>query len=90
MSRADDLICLRYTRTVPRIRCAINLQPHGLIEEQSAFMRENSVSANTLQLVYDCRIEDSALSVTGNYTYRDAEFGGYARVVLGHSLPRGS
>jgi alpha-L-fucosidase 2 len=59
VSRADDLIALRYTCTAPRIHCAINLQPRGTIEENSAF---TSHQIDPLQSVVSTQHRDSLTS----------------------------
>ncbi len=81
VSRADNVICLRYTCTAPRIDCAVGLQPRDVTEQNSAFMAPR-VDVESLPYSFDCQVDPSGLSVTGTYKRRRAEFGAYARIVL--------
>jgi alpha-L-fucosidase 2 len=81
VSRADDLIALRYTCNAPMIHCAINLQPRGTIEENSAFI-SHQIAQESLPFTFDCTVEASGLALSGRYKCRAAEFGAYARIIL--------
>ena len=81
VSRADNLICLRYTCSTPDITCAINLQPTDLIEENAAFL-ERQLDHDSLPVEYSTTHHESSISIKGTYKHHDGEFGGYARVIL--------
>ncbi len=81
VSRADDLVCLRYACSAPEITCAINLQPSDLIEENAAHPGRHLTPAD-LPVEYETSYGASSMAIRGRYRNRDAEFGGYARIML--------
>lgn len=85
VSRADDIICLRYTCSAPAITCAINLQPSDLIEENAAYQteyRDHHLTPEGLPVEYETTYGADSISIKGRYRNRNASFGGYARVIL--------
>ncbi len=85
VSRADDLICLRYACSAPEITCAVNLQPSDLIEENAAYQteyRDHHLTPENLPVAYETSYGASSMAIKGRYRNRDAEFGGYARIIL--------
>jgi len=81
VSRADDLICMRFACSAPDINCAINLQPSDLIEENAAFPGRN-LTVEELPIHYETRCEQSSMAIRGDYRGSDLSFGGYARIIL--------
>ena len=85
VSRADDLICLRYTCSAPEVTCAVNLQPSDLIEENAAYStayRDQYLTPADLPVEYETSYGASSIVIKGRYRNRDAAFGGYARIIL--------
>jgi alpha-L-fucosidase 2 len=81
VSRADDLICLRFKCSGPGITCAINLQPSDLIEENAAY-QGRQLDSDELPVAYKTDYGESSISILGRYRNGNAPFGGYARIIL--------